>query len=113
MSESDTLLKRNDAAKVLGICTRTLMRHVAAGEIPYISVGRGVKRKSIRFTPSDIAMFKHTRMTNTPCLSTQEAKKASTNTTSNAKVFAFSDLLAARQSETPSPLKPKSEKQNS
>ena len=37
------------------------MRHVDAGEIAYIIVGHGIKRKCIRFAPSDLAHFQEDR----------------------------------------------------
>jgi hypothetical protein len=96
---SEQLLKPPAAAKELGICTRTLMRHVAAGDIPYIIVGHGTKRKSIRFAPSDLASFREHNRRVSECPSSQEAKKAFTGTNSKSKIRLFSDRLAARRNE--------------
>ena len=53
----DEVLKPDEAAKVLRVCERTLMRHVAAGDIPYVVIGRGKKRKRVRFLRSDLKSF--------------------------------------------------------
>jgi hypothetical protein len=51
------MLKLGEAAKELGMCAKTLMRHVRAGEISYIEIGLGKKRRSIRFATSDLTAF--------------------------------------------------------
>jgi hypothetical protein len=96
---SESLLKKSAAAKELGICTKTLMEHVAAGEIPYIIVGRGTKRKSIRFAPSDLASFREQNRRVAECRSSKGVKKASTDLSSKSNVKLFSDRLAARRNE--------------
>lgn len=52
------LLSMAEAAKLLGICVKTLRRHVQAGEISYIAIGRGTKRPWRKFAVEDIEEFK-------------------------------------------------------
>lgn len=46
-----------EAAEILSISTKTLRAHVAAGDLPYLNVGHGAKRKDIRIDPADLRAF--------------------------------------------------------
>ena len=102
--------KPEDTAKKLNMCKRTLMRHVDRGEITYVNVGHGQKRRMIRFTDSDIEAFENNHRRIEACPSSPEAKKASTPTRSKSVVSLFSDRLAAQRSAKLSPSKRKPSK---
>ena len=53
----DALRTTQEAAARLGCTTRTLARHVASGELPYLTIGRGTKRARRRFTDADLNEF--------------------------------------------------------
>jgi hypothetical protein len=61
-----------DAARRLDMSETTLRGHVRAGDIAYVAIGLGKKRKRIKFTPDDIEAFKREqrRREIAPCQST-------------------------------------------
>lgn len=54
---SRALLTVAEASKRLGICVHTLRAHMNAGELKFINIGRGTRRKCVRFEPSDLQDF--------------------------------------------------------
>lgn len=58
MALADTdLLDYSEAAKVLNVSVRTLRGHVRDGAIPYVAIGRGLRRPKKAFMRSDISTF--------------------------------------------------------
>lgn len=55
------LITSKEAAERLGISVKTLMGHVHDGSLPYINIGRSMKRPSYAFAVSDIEEFKEAR----------------------------------------------------
>lgn len=104
------LLTMEEAAQELGICTSTLREHVRHGEIPYVSMGRGEKRKRRLFDPVDLQAFVAARREREPCPSTSTSTAAFTTSTSNIEVFDFTALQAARAAAKLSASKSKSGK---
>ena len=99
-----SLLTPKIAAADLGISTKTLTGHADDGEIRYINVGRGKKKKRRMYTRPDLEEFKERRaQREVKCLSTGTRKARSTTTTSNSKVIAFTALRDARTREKPRP----------
>jgi excisionase family DNA binding protein len=87
------LLTPAAAAKVLGICEKTLREHVDAGEITYVLVGRGTKRKRRRFAEEDLAAFaERQRRRECPCPSISRRKVPTGIMTSGSAVFDFQAL---------------------
>src|SRR5216683_1468164 len=100
----DGLLTPKMAARYLGISVKTLTGHTDDGEIRYINVGRGKKKKRRMYTRPDLEEFKERRaQREVKCLSTGTRKARSTTTTSNSKVIAFTALRDARTREKPRP----------
>ncbi len=93
------LLTMEEAAQELGICTSTLREHVRHGEIPFISMGRGEKRKRRLFDPVDLQAFVAARREREPCPSISTPSAAFTTSISNIEVFDFTALQAARAAE--------------
>ena len=52
-----TLLTLAQASEILAISTKTLRAHISAGELAYINIGHGDKRKDIRIDPDDLRAF--------------------------------------------------------
>jgi len=54
---NDGLLTMQEAAERLGVCTRTLRGHIEDGDISYVELGHGTKRKRRKFSPADLDAF--------------------------------------------------------
>lgn len=96
----DDLLTPAAAARNLGICVKTLRRHVKAGEISYILVGRGLQRQRRMFDPADLKAFRERRRRTEACPSTR-APMATMSTISDLKVYGFTARLAASRGAMP------------
>lgn len=95
----DGLLNPAKAADHLGISPKTLRGHVHDGSLGYIVVGRGSKRRRIKFDRIDLDDFKqnHRRQETPPCHSSAKARYAgATTSTSKSGVLDFAALSAAR-----------------
>ena len=86
------------AAARLGVSERTLRKLVDDGEVAYVDVGGGKKRRSMRFTPQDIEAFLAKRR-GTACRSRSVASSGTTS--SSIGVIDFAALRAARASAKP------------
>ncbi|RLP80540.1 DNA-binding protein [Xanthobacter tagetidis] len=91
------LLTMDEAAREMGICTTTLREHVRHGEIPFISLGRGEKRKRRMFDPADLQAFIAARRERETCPSTKTSGAPTTNMTSRCEVLDISVLRAAHR----------------
>lgn len=58
----ENLLRMNEVAARLAISVRQLRQLIADGSLPYVNVGRGLKRPSYRFRPADIREFVSARV---------------------------------------------------
>ena len=92
------LLSSAEAAEQLGICTRTLARHVALGEIAYIPMGTGLQKPRRMFHPDDLTAFVEDRRKR-ECPPTDQRAGRTISTISRSKVIDFTVPLAARTSE--------------
>ena len=97
------LLTLEKAAEKLGICVRTLRDHVRYGEISYIVLGRGVKRRRRMFDEADLEAFKERQRRIDQCQSTSQKTRRSSISTSNVPVVAFTALRNARRKERRKP----------
>jgi excisionase family DNA binding protein len=100
----DGLLTPAEAARKLRISVKTLLTHVAAGEIGYVIIGRGRKRPRRIFTGAALDEFiaNKTRK-DAPCPSTRTrtaARRIST-TTSKCEVIGFTARRNARRGVKP------------
>ena len=93
------LLTMEEAARELGVCTDTLREHVRHGEIPFISMGRGEKRKRRLFHPADLQAFIAARRERETCPSTKTSGAPTTNTTSRCEVLDITALRDAHRAE--------------
>jgi hypothetical protein len=87
----DGLLSPRQAAARLAISEALLRRHVDAGEIPYILLGRGEKRRKIGFDPADLDAFVDQRKQRA-CPSTAPRARRSGTSISGSVVVAFTAL---------------------
>ncbi|MFG1238045.1 helix-turn-helix domain-containing protein [Xanthobacter autotrophicus DSM 597] len=102
------LLTMEEAAEQLGIGIKTLREHVRHGEMPFISMGRGEKRKRRMFDPADLQAFVAARREREPCPSIEPKTARCTTTISNIEVYDFTALQAARAAEKQSASKNRS-----
>ncbi|MBY0299840.1 MAG: helix-turn-helix domain-containing protein [Methylobacterium sp.] len=93
------LLTPRKAAAYLGICVRTLRKHVARGDLPYIHTGHGSVRRHRMFHPDDLAEFVRARR-DRECLPIAAQESRTTSTISGSKVIDFTALHAAQISVT-------------
>src|SRR5690349_19715936 len=91
------LLSMDEAAAELGISVRTLFDHCRFGEITYIAVGRGLKRRRKMFDPEDLTRFRE-RQRRTECPSSDAPARRSSRTTSGSEVVDFRALREQRRS---------------
>src|SRR4051812_4197168 len=97
------LLTMRDAGRVLGVCEKTVRGYVDAGELAYIDLGRGLRRKRRMIHPDDLAAFiERQRRTDAPCRSTSPANRRSTTSISNTKVVVLPVRRRSKASEKPS-----------
>jgi Helix-turn-helix domain len=95
-----SLITPDEAAEELGISPKLLLGHVLDGELCYVDVDRGGKRKKRMFHPADVEEFKQRRTRReTPCRSIGRRHRRSTTTTSKCEVVAFTALRSARADE--------------
>lgn len=94
-----TLLTMAEAARQLGICTKTLLEHVRHGEVAYISLGRGEVRKKRMFHPSDLEAFIARRREREPCQSTRTSGAPTTSSISKCEVYDITALRDAHLAE--------------
>jgi hypothetical protein len=88
------LMSMAKAARRLDICSSTLQAHVAAGDIPYVLIGRRTKK----FRPEDLELFiEHRRRQEVPCPSTSRRESRTITTTSSSGAY---DFMAARARRT-------------
>src|ERR1022692_3591240 len=74
-----SLITPYEAAEELGISTKLLLGYVRDGELRYVDVGRGGKRKKRMFNPADVEDFKERRTRREmPCRSTSRRPRHST-----------------------------------
>jgi hypothetical protein len=93
------LFSLRQAARKLGMSTKTLKGHADDGEIRYINTARGKKHRRMMFTEADIEEFIERRARReVPCLSIATRKAHSTTSISKSKVIAFTALQDARAS---------------
>lgn len=96
---ADGLRTPVQAARRLGISTRTLSGLVDSGELRYVNVGRGKQREKRMFADTDLddLITERTRQkAQQPCPSTSQKDRRSTTSTSSGKVVAFTALRSER-----------------
>lgn len=98
-NDNEKLLTINEAAARLGVCKRTVDRHVANGELAYIVMGSGRQRLRRKIHPADLENFIETRR-RFDCQSTNQPRVLSTRLISKCAVFGSPVLQAALASET-------------
>jgi hypothetical protein len=100
----DGLLTLAEAARKLRCSIKTLRGHIDAGDLRYVSIGKGTKRPRRMFTPADLDSFvaNQTRK-DVPCPPTSQkmaARRIST-TTSKCEVIGFTARRNARRAAKP------------
>jgi excisionase family DNA binding protein len=98
-NDNERLLTLEEAAERLGVCKRTLDRHVANGDLAYIVMGSGRQRLRRKIHPKDLENFIETRR-RFDCQSTSQPRVLSTHTISKSVRFGSPVLQAALASET-------------
>ncbi len=86
---NERLLTTRQAAAHLSICEKTLLEHVAKGNLECVDVGTGT-RAFLRFSPSQLEQFARRMQALPPCPSTRAVRTAGVMHTSVAP--AFSDI---------------------
>ena len=96
------LLNPDEAARWLGVSTKTMKGYVDDGDLRYINLGRGKKKRRMMFTEADLQEFVERRaQRETPCQSIVRKAPRSTTSTSNSGVVAFTALRERRTGVTP------------
>jgi hypothetical protein len=102
VTPADGLRTPAEAAARLGCSIRTLNKHVAAGELAYVTLGQGTKRPRRMFTDADISAFIAARTSkDVPCPSTSPTGRHTSSMTSGSAVIAFTARPNARASGKP------------
>ena len=98
----DGLRTPDEAARKLGCSVKTVNAHVAAGDLRYVSIGKGTKRTRKMFTDADLNEFitNQTRK-DLPCLSDATRARRSGNTASKSEIVSFSEVQRRRTSAKP------------
>src|SRR4051812_33057765 len=98
-NDNERLLTLDEAASELTICKRTLMQHIASGELPYIATGNGRQRLQRKIVPADLRNFIDKRR-RVECPSISPARNRRTITsTSKLAATGFMAQRNARLSE--------------
>jgi helix-turn-helix protein len=99
----DGLRTPDEAARKLHCSVKTLNAHVAAGELRYVSIGKGTKRPRKMFTPSDLDEFiaHQTRKDSPACRSIASRARHTGTSTSSGEVVAFSGVRRPRLNVKP------------
>jgi len=92
------LMTPAQARAELGISDTQLRDLTDDGEIPFINVGRGSKRATRRYDPSDIEAFKAARR-RVECRSISDPVPAPTPTISSSGAVDLAEIRARRKSE--------------
>src|SRR5262245_17886065 len=97
----DGLLTPAEAARRLRCSVKTLNAHVAAGDVRYVSIGKGRKRPRKMFTDADLDAFitAQTRK-DSPCPFTASRVRRSSTSNSASEVIAFTDQPKPRPGGT-------------
>lgn len=95
------LLKPAEAAEYLGICEKILVRHVDAGDLLAVDVGRGAKKRRLRYDPADLDAFIAKRKSAARECQSGNKKTAFINSISNSNVVDIMERLASGQSAPP------------
>jgi hypothetical protein len=99
------LMSMTKAARRLDICGATLQAHVAAGDIPYVLIGRRTKK----FKPEDLEIFiERRRRQEAQCPSTSRRESRTTTTTLSSGAYDFTAARARRTEQRHSRSKPQS-----
>ena len=98
----DGLRTPAEAARKLRCSIKTLNAHVAAGDLRYVSIGKGTKRTRKMFTDADLNEFitNQTRK-DLPCLSDATRARRSGNTASKSEIVSFSEVQKKRRGAKP------------
>ncbi|MBE7731463.1 helix-turn-helix domain-containing protein [Devosia faecipullorum] len=83
-----------EAAAILGMSVKTLMKHVSEGRLRFIGSGTGKVRRHYRFTQKNLTTFtQNQKVRKTPiCPSLPPLKHPSTSTSSKSTVVSFAAL---------------------
>lgn len=98
-NDNDSLLTIEEAALSLGVCKKTVLRHIEAGDLAYIIMGSGRRRLRRKIHPRDLLNFIDARR-RFDCQSTSQPKALSMRTISKSEVFGSPALQSALASET-------------
>src|SRR5689334_20420158 len=97
-NDNQPLLSLDDAASELGICKRTIRRHIDSGELAYIVTGAGRERLQRKIHPADLQKFREARRrVECPSIS-RETNRRTTILTSKSAVIGFMAQRNARLS---------------
>ncbi len=103
----DGLLNLRQAAAYLAIGVSLLRQHIKAGRLKFTDIGRGTKRRCIRFTRADLEEFKARQRTSGEVGTWQNSTSSKTrrtgNSTSGSRVVAFTALPRPRTGVKPKP----------
>jgi hypothetical protein len=99
----DGLLTPAEAARKLGCSIKTLNAHVASSALRCIDIGRGRKRRHIRFAPADLDEFiaNQTRKDSPACPSTLSRARHTSTSNSESVVIAFTAAPKPRPGAKP------------
>jgi hypothetical protein len=97
-NDNDRLLTLEETAERLGVCKRTLGRHIGHGDLAYIVTGNGRQRLQRKIHPVDLQNFIDARR-RFDCQSTSQPKARTTHTISKLAAIGFMAQRNARLSE--------------
>ncbi|MBU1313595.1 MAG: helix-turn-helix domain-containing protein [Alphaproteobacteria bacterium] len=92
----EKLLTLKEVAEILAVSERTVRDFVDKGEIPFVDIGHGNRRRLMRFLPADVdAFIDRRRTTARPSLPPRKATPAATA----AGAVDFLAILAKRKAD--------------
>jgi excisionase family DNA binding protein len=97
-NDNARLLTLEETAERLGVCKRTLDRHISHGDLAYVVTGSGRQRLRKKIHPLDLQNFIDARR-RFDCQSTNPPKALTTLTISKSVAFGSPVLQAALASE--------------
>src|SRR4051812_14654456 len=98
-NDNQRLLTLDEAALDLGVCKRTIVKHISSGELAYIVTGAGHRRLQRKIHPNDLRLFIDKRRRFDCQFTSPAPNRRITTSTSKLGVTGFMAQRDARLSE--------------